>query len=226
MAHESRALFKLKDGELRRFLSIKIDASAGVNISSARGVPGIMHESGDQYAIEVPAVDGLHLSVHGDGRVHIRQNGGGAVYDRAQYPPLRDLAAPTYVMEIHPARLNSYPLLDKPRAGDQEIDVSAVEESGFAVAVAVWGPRGNEAPKRRAYPGIVGATGKVEMRHSRHVVGPLEFQVAVLSVPGQTKSFNDHDEWWRLLHPTEPGDALPRPWGGALNPPQWQVLGE
>ena len=34
-------------------------------------------------------------------------------------------------LEIHPARIDPYPLLDKPRAGDQEIDISAVEASGF-----------------------------------------------------------------------------------------------
>lgn len=221
MANAGRALLKLSSST-RRFLSFKLDATDGVNISPARGVPGILHEAGEQYTVEVPDVSAIHMSVHGSGRVHIRANQGGTIYDSASFPPLRDLAAPTYVLEIHPAALDSYPILDRVRPGDVEIDISSVEQKGFAAAIAVAGPRADGEPHRASYPGLQKTRDDVDLRHSRHAIGKLEFQVAILSPQTAIKPYQEHDEFWRLIHPAEPGDALPRPWGGTISPPPWQ----
>jgi hypothetical protein len=223
VVEETRLLFEDQQGALRPFLNVARTAD-GVVISSPVGVPGILRSWDVPLRADVPNVAGLHLTIHGSGLVHLREDGTRRDLDDAFHvPPLRDFAAASYFLHLIPAPIEAYPVAAASRANDTRVHVGDVQGRGFVVLVAVAIADGPDEPVRQSLPGLDPAGPPRAVRITRAKIGRLEVQAAVAwLMEGELRPAAR--EIWNLVRLPEGGDHLPRPLGGTSQPSAWDHL--
>lgn len=194
-------------------------ADGGVLVAPVVGVPGLLRAWRVPLVAEVPPVSELHLSIHSDGDVHIRDNETKTDWDSFQVPPLQNFAAASYFLHVFPGPMEYYPAEPNARGEDTVLDIADVQDQGFHVLLAFAVT--TDAPSKAAAPGLDPTGPKKMVRLVRATAGSLHIQAAVVWL-ADSELPPPERETWKLVSLPEGGDFLPRPAGGTVPPWLWQ----
>jgi hypothetical protein len=208
-----RIVLRGPDGLLRPFVGLARGPDGSVYIYPRGEDLGHLDWSNFP-AVQCHKVQGAHFSVHKSGKVHLRYTENGAPKDIVAFtiPPLEQMDAPTYILQVIPRELASYEVAQVARKTDVILDVPFASR-GLAITLAVGPDPSTKVPddKRRVpYPGIDPSMAELAALKTARL-GAFYFAVAAVTRKGQDSVPPPPIEAWAPVLLPNQDDYLPRP---------------